>query len=333
MARTTPERPVDIEEVIPELSGYRGLGTRLHPRPGAPRPEQSSVGGPFLWPADEPWPTCTEPHRRRFGERLSDVRLRRKILAEAWSRRPGPGQSEGPTDEEFELLRSLRRGRHAPWLADTDPIPLMPVAQLYTRDVPGLSLPGDADVLQVFWCPFNAHGEERGVAVHMHWRKTSDISAVQAEQPELEVVGREEYVPDPCVLHPEQVTEHQWGDLLPFSIRSRLDEWEDWEDEEAVSYQFDLSVPPGWKVGGYAPWPLTGPQEMVCGCGRQMELLLTIDSREWDKGTRSWIPLEDRDVADTEANTPTQIVVGRGGRLMVFVCSSDWSHPHRVVLQ
>lgn len=53
MTRTTPERPLDIEEVIPELVGYRGIAIRLHPRPGAPDPKESSVGGPFLWPAGE----------------------------------------------------------------------------------------------------------------------------------------------------------------------------------------------------------------------------------------------------------------------------------------
>jgi hypothetical protein len=333
MTRTTPERPVDIEQVIPELSRYRGVSTRLHPRPGTPRPEGSSVGGPFLWPADEPWPMCVVPHKRRFGERLSDVRLSRRILREAWSRQPVPGQPEGPTAEEFETLRSFRRGRHAPWLEDTDPIPLLPVAQLFTRDVPGLSLPEDADLLQVFWCPFDAHGEERTVAVHLYSRKASEVSAVLAEQPEPVVVGRAEYVPDPCVLHPEQVVEHQYGGLLPFPIRARLDDWEDWEDEEAVSYQFDLSIPPGWRVGGFASWHLTGPQEVVCACGQPMELLLTVDSREWDTGTRSWVPLEDQAVADTDANTPTQIVVGGGGRLLVFVCPSDRSHPHRTVLQ
>ncbi|CAL9421119.1 hypothetical protein C1708_23245 [Streptomyces sp. DH-12] len=321
MTRTTPERPVDIEAVIPELSEHRGVATRLHPRPGATMPEESSVGGPFLWPSDEPWPQCREPHKRRFGERLSEVRLTRRLLA------------AGPTEEEYELLRTFRRGRHAPWLTDVDPIPLLPVVQLRTQDIPGLSLPDDADLLQVFWCPFNAHGADRNVGVHLFWRKASEVTEVLREQPEPEVVGRAEYVPEPCIIHPEQVIEHQWGDLLPYSIRARLDEWEDWEDEDAVSYQFDLSIPPGWKVGGFAPWPVTGPEDVTCGCGRRMDLLLTVDSREWDRGTRSWVPLEDRDVADTDANTPTRVVVGRGGRLMIFVCSQDWSHPHRLVLQ
>jgi hypothetical protein len=209
----------------------------------------------------------------------------------------------------------------------------MPVLQLCARDVPGLARPGDSDLLQVFWCPFNAHGEERNVDVHLYWRKASEVSDVLVEQPEPSVVGREDYVPDPCVLHPEQVVEHQFGGLLPSPIRARLDDWEDWDDEDAVSYQFDLSIPPGWKVGGFASWHVTGAQEVICECGQQMDLLLTMDSREWDRGTRSWVPFEDRDVVNTEANTPTQIVVGRGGALLVFVCPSDVTHPHRIFLQ
>src|SRR5437762_7052529 len=33
---TTPPRPVDVEEAIPELRQYAATATRLHPRPGNP---------------------------------------------------------------------------------------------------------------------------------------------------------------------------------------------------------------------------------------------------------------------------------------------------------
>ncbi|MGW1409676.1 hypothetical protein [Streptomyces sp. NPDC002403] len=56
MTRTTPARPLDVEALFPELAAYRGTTTRLHPRPGNPEASDSSVGGPMLWPADEPWP-------------------------------------------------------------------------------------------------------------------------------------------------------------------------------------------------------------------------------------------------------------------------------------
>ncbi|GAA2417965.1 hypothetical protein GCM10010420_55450 [Streptomyces glaucosporus] len=60
MPRTTPPRPVDIAAVFPELAPLARTAVRLHPRPGAPTAADNSVGGPLLWPADEPWPTCPE---------------------------------------------------------------------------------------------------------------------------------------------------------------------------------------------------------------------------------------------------------------------------------
>jgi hypothetical protein len=62
MARTTPARAVDVEALFPELAAYRRQATRLHPRRGKPGIHDSSVGGPLLWPADEPWPHCSQAH-------------------------------------------------------------------------------------------------------------------------------------------------------------------------------------------------------------------------------------------------------------------------------
>ncbi|MFD8975562.1 hypothetical protein [Streptomyces sp. NPDC059593] len=49
----------------------------------------SSVGGPLLWPADEPWPYCEEPHDRHAALRINspdDIRLQRRVLAAAAER-------------------------------------------------------------------------------------------------------------------------------------------------------------------------------------------------------------------------------------------------------
>jgi hypothetical protein len=105
---------VDIEALFPELSRHRRTATRLHPRPGTPTAHQSSVGGPFLWPADEPWPACREHHRRSHGERPADIRLRRRNLVEAWSRQTETGERPGPTEAEREILDGLEPGEHAP---------------------------------------------------------------------------------------------------------------------------------------------------------------------------------------------------------------------------
>lgn len=37
------------------------------------------------------------------------------------------------------------------------PLPMLPVAQLYERDIPGMPGPEGKDVLQVFWCGFTGH--------------------------------------------------------------------------------------------------------------------------------------------------------------------------------
>src|SRR6476619_2449693 len=91
MSLTTPARPFDVTALFPELAPWARTATRLHPRPGAPTVHDSSVGGPLLWPADEPWPHCAGPHEwDRVNEILApeDVRQRRRIRA-AVANRPG----------------------------------------------------------------------------------------------------------------------------------------------------------------------------------------------------------------------------------------------------
>ncbi|WP_406115756.1 hypothetical protein [Kitasatospora purpeofusca] len=97
------------------------------------------------------------------------------------------------------MLSSLKRGRHAPWLANTDPIPLLTVAQLYRKDVPDLfGGPADCDVLQVFWCPFDAHGTGYQLALHLRWRRSADVREVLAEQPEPPSSARRGSTPVSC---------------------------------------------------------------------------------------------------------------------------------------
>lgn len=203
MTRTTPPRPLDVEALFPELAAYRGTTTRLHPRPGSPDVSVSSIGGPMLWPADEPWPLCSEAHGRGRGRRPADFHLEREVLASAWAREPF-GEL---TDEEAQLTDELGREHRIPGASETDPLPLIGLAQLYRRDTPDLSTgPDGCDLLQVFWCPFDAHGVGRyGMLLHLVWRKSADVGEVLASPPQPQVVGYDGYVPEPCVLYPEQV--------------------------------------------------------------------------------------------------------------------------------
>ncbi|QIJ60743.1 hypothetical protein [Streptomyces sp. JB150] len=342
MPRTTPPRPLDVEAVFPELTALRRTATRLHPRRGTPTVRDSSVGGPMLWPADEPWPACAHAHQRGSGHRYAEVVRAREILERAWRRDPRSGPNAGEADE----LSRFKRGRHAPHLADTDPIPLIGVAQLYRRDVPGLPDTGAGDVLQVFWCPFERHGESgHEMHVELRWRHSRGIGTPLAEQPFPEVVGRPELVPSPCVLHPEAVVEYPWFEDLPEDLRERIEAWEtpredghDQAGEEGEGgverYAFDLSTAPGWKVGGCIAWNLTGPTRLTCPvCAARLTPLLTVDRREWDAGTTGWIPDQDRDAVHVmDANVPTGVSPGRG-RLIIAVCPRDPHHPFRLVTQ
>ncbi|GGZ63073.1 hypothetical protein GCM10010387_65580 [Streptomyces inusitatus] len=357
MTRTTPERPADIEAQFPELSQNRRTSTRLHPRQGSPTPHESSVAGPFLWPASEPWPMCTAPHSKGTGHLLADVRRERRILDAAWRRDP----QNGPSETELETLAGFKAGVHAPNVSDGDPIPLLAVAQLFTRDIQDLAGPEGYDLLQVLWCPFEAHGPDHTIDVVLKWRRSTNVTDTLPGNPEPVVVGRKECVPNTCVLHPERIVEHEYAGLLSEELQESIELWEeellDAEEDSAsvgsyssyaeyeaaaggetserdeVTYQHDLSIPPGWKTGGFASWHLTDPAPVTCSCGTAMRPLLTIHDREWDNGTLSWVPLEDRDTAHTPgANVPTGVYLGRG-LMQIFTCPTDPTHPHRLNFQ
>ncbi|MER7760176.1 hypothetical protein [Streptomyces sp. NPDC097619] len=339
MTRTTPSRPVRVEELFPKLAAFRGVTTRLHPRPGRPDASVSSIGGPLLWPGDEPWPVCTEPHRRGRGYRVTDVRRARRVLAEAWAR-------DRPTDEERALLDELGRRHRDPDVGTSDPIPLIGLAQLYRRDVPGLPPgPDGCDLLQVLWCPFEAHGPSRhGLAPRVRWRRSDRVSAPLAAPPLPTLVGFEGAVPESCVLYPEQVVTYPYAGSLPARLWRRVETWEEkaeraaekrGTEDEVVTYHHDLSLPPGCRVGGFPSWHTTDPHPMECAdCGAPMALLLTLGGSEWDGGSASWMPVEERAVPEHLRNgRPTHLVFGRDGLLNLFACPADPGHPHRWSLQ
>ncbi|WP_405792015.1 hypothetical protein [Streptomyces sp. NBC_01506] len=367
MTRTTPPRPLDVEALFPELAAHRGTTTRLHPRPGSPSVSDSSVGGPLLWPVDEAWPVCTEAHERGRGRRPADIHQERRVLAAAWS----GGPAAGPTDGDRRSLDELRGEHRVLGIHETDPLPMIGVAQLYRRDIPDLPAgPGDRDLLQVFWCPFDAHGRSGyGMSLDLRWRRSWEVGEVLTTPPSPQVVGYQGYVAEPCVLYPEQVVTYPFAGLLPEELRDRIDAWEDALEEEAEAedeaktyaeiytdtdtdtdteadessdgkgagppmYQYDLSIPPGWRAGGFASWHLTDACVLKCStCATPMELLLTVASSEWDGGSGSWKPLEESDLPAHRFATPTQVTVGRWGVLNIFACPTDPAHPHRQSIQ
>ncbi|MFC8717850.1 hypothetical protein [Kitasatospora sp. NPDC057198] len=331
MSRTTPPRPLDVEAFFPELAEHRGTATRLHPRPGGPTAADSSVGGPLRWPADEPWPVCGEFHGVGEGRRPADVRRLRRLLS-ALGDRPR-------TERELVLIAELGRLHRMP--DPLAPVPLIALAQLYRRDVPDLPPgPDGCDLLQVFWCPFETHGPGRYEReLVLRWRRSAEVGRVLAAAPEPPVVGSEHLLPEPCVLHPQRVVVHQFAGLLPEGLCARLDAWDEANEAAAraagtrpVDYQEDLSIPPGWRVGGFASWHATDPYPVDCPvCGTAMRLLLVIDSSE--AGGGSWAPVEDRGGPVEWSSCPTWVQIGDLCELNVFDCPADPAHPPRWCIQ
>ncbi|WP_435651682.1 hypothetical protein [Kitasatospora purpeofusca] len=302
-SRTTPPRPLDVTSVFPDLAPLAREAIRLHPRPGAPTPYDSSVGGPFLWPADEPWPHCGEQH----------------------------GWWDEATDEEHE-----------------GPNPMVAVVQLHLRDVPLLRPPAGADLLQVFWCPVEHEPDFKPPTV-LVWRSAEAVTDLLGTPPAPVVVEYDDcYLPVPCLLAPERVTEYpNYLELSP-DLQQQLADWGRWPTVGAAVEDFyepcpqefygeALAEAPGWKVGSWAPWGLTDPVARFCEtCGAGMTPLLTVASSEWDGSPPAWVPFEDRELAATgpaRSANPAGVQVSKGNHLQLYVCPESPEHPHTDLIQ
>lgn len=212
--------------------------------------------------------TATRLHPRRGTPGIGDSHVGGPL---AW-----------PADEPWPVCtRELRDGhRHA------RPNPLVPVAQLWASDIPDLPRSGPGgqafDLLQVLWCPVEHLRETQGPAVQVRRRRAADLPADLLTDPPQGDVDRAEWIPTPCVLHPEQIMDRPCADALPKPVRDRM--------PPGVAAGF---VAPGWKVGGYPRRPGATPCPQ---CGTPADLLLVITDHEYDAETYHWIPLEEQDL-------------------------------------
>ncbi|SFB87773.1 DUF1963 domain-containing protein [Streptomyces aidingensis] len=277
MVRHTPPRPVPIEELCPELAPFRREAVRLHPRSGSPTCRDSSVGGPLLWPEEEPWPIC-------------------------------PG----------------RQG-DVSYAGHEEPVPYIPIAQVYRSDAPWTPFPEGRDLLQVLWCPYD-HGEFCYPLPMVRWRSAAPVARV-ASAPPPPAGASEDYVPDPCILHPEPVVEYPSSDLpdeVADRIRDRLDRL---ETETGWMYHYHLADAPGIKLGGYPGWTQEPCWPGCPSCGKRMEHLITVSSWECDgESWRTWLPTEDR-VIENGRETRRQgvinaagLMLGDAGGVYIFEC-------------
>ncbi|SDD15929.1 hypothetical protein [Glycomyces harbinensis] len=326
MPFTTPPRPVDVAAFWPELATLARTAVRLHPRRGEPTAYQSSIGGPLLWPESEPWPTCDGAHEWDVLATLDEVAAYRRTIARAWSP-DGAGPPHFTTEDRtlLDLLNEIQSDRTRRTGLQAEPAALLPVAQLFTRDVPGLPLGNRFDLLQVLWCPYD-HAEEYQPAVHLRWRNTADQPMTAALPPADTLVGFADYVPNPCTVAPEPVTEYPDFGLLPPDLAGRI------EAHERVTDDFgyrELALAPGWKANGHGTmWMLIDAFDVRCECGAEAKPLLTAATRRWGSSNPLWMPLEDGD----RVEDAVEIVIGRGADLQIFHCGTDPAHAPVTVI-
>ncbi|MER7341799.1 hypothetical protein ABT403_28680 [Streptomyces sp. NPDC000075] len=207
--------------------------------------------------------------------------------------------------------------------------------------------PGQADLLQVLWCPFE-HEPDYKPPTSLFWRSSAEVTEILATPPGPFAVEYEEYIPRPCMIMPEQITEYPNLMDLDKELQQRLGDWNNWQVAGAAVdsswapypdsyYGRELSVAPGWKVGGWPRWGLTDPIALFCtACEARMVPLLTIASCEWDISNTGWVPYEDRHLItleDPNAANPCMVQVSRSNRLQLYICPQSPDHPHASLIQ
>ncbi|MFV6026099.1 hypothetical protein [Streptomyces sp. NPDC056264] len=206
-------------------------------------------------------------------------------------------------------------------------------------------------LLQVLWCPHDHEPDWKPVTA-LVWRAAAAVTDVLAAPPEPLDADYEGYLPKPCLLAPERITEYPDSLDLDRDLRESLEDRSRWQaagvdvgpryaEYPGSFYSDELAESPGWKVGGWPPWGRTDPYRRYCSvCDTQMVPLLTIASFEWDSGTTGWTPYEDQaaeaaggHVAGRSPVQPTGVEVGSTDNMQLYVCPVSPDHPHTDLIQ
>jgi hypothetical protein len=312
MTKTTAKPRFNVLEVLPELAGMVKTTTRIHPRRGEVQDiAGSKIGGKFLWPANEKWPTMPSKRPKHWVD--------------------------------FDYEWSFK------WdFPDGTEIELTPVLQINQKDAKDFPFPKGTDLFQLFWLPLDIDKRPYFCPPHVVWRSTKNLGEALSDMPFSPHVNPN-YVPNPCYLTFESVEEYPDIEDLNDEQQDRLSNWvhslhpevkasdsDEFESIDAI-YQFELSVCPSSKLGGYVGW-IQAPEWPDCDCGHRMEHLLTLTDCEVDAGTWiRWLPLEDRELYKDRTfyselvNAPNWSL--GGGSMYYFVCRHCENWPVKVVYQ
>lgn len=258
---TTPPARKDILELLPELRLQQKTTVRLHPRFTSPAPSASKTGAPIIWPAGRPWPTCPRP------------------LSEHWAL-----DSNGIDPSQL-----------APDLA----VPLAPLFQFHRDEYPELGFPDGHTLCHVFGCLL-AHEDVGWAQLYPEvvWHRSS--AGFEVREPVADWMNESCFLRS-CSFSPERLIEYPHISELSEEQYQRVQQWDipdmvgDVMEDAATFYEWEVSVCPSTKIGGYVNWIQDTRPRPCDQCGNTMEHWLTLTDLEWDGGTfQRWMPLEDR---------------------------------------
>ncbi|WP_234314452.1 MULTISPECIES: hypothetical protein [unclassified Streptomyces] len=275
---------------------------------------------------------------------------RRVTLLYPRAGRPGSGDSSiggpllWPAGEAWPMCAEPDHYKPLSAPVGPEPVAMVPVVQLYARDVPDLVFPAGTDLLQILWCPLVHEDDQYAANPRLHWRNTALTATDAADgQPPRPHTAEEDYLPRPCTVSPTPAVEYPNWDL-PDGLGEQLGErFEALQEERGFDY-FEVATTQQSKVGGYPSW--TQPPEWpdCVGCGTRMEHLLSVTATEACVGR--WLPLDERNPGQDQATTPSwraeadpaaldtfghDMDLGDLGGMYFFVCRNcpDTPYTHR----
>ncbi|KUL53764.1 hypothetical protein ADL22_03550 [Streptomyces sp. NRRL F-4489] len=192
------------------------------------------------------------------------------------------GKPLWPADEPWPYCAREDHWTDGPDARDHTPVvpgavPMVPILQLFARDVPALEFPEGKDVFQLVWCALTHEQDPRALVMpRLYWRNEAEVLAggLLSEIPEAsEGEYDEDNMPEPSTVSPTTAKDY------PRSLDLPKDMGRTWERH--LRSPADRSTwPPdnniiGTKAGGWPAW--TQPADWPdCERGHRMEHLLTI---------------------------------------------------------
>ena len=190
-----------------------------------------------------------------------------------------------PADEPWPLCQETEHQ------TETQPVTAF-VLQLNTHDLRGVAFRPKYDLFQLFWCPTDTKVHGECPLIRSFWRNSKQAANPIKQAPAPELTESYNYVPKPCRVSPEQVTEYPLSSALSRELSQAIDDgtmspWDQYDNE--------LSACPSTKVGGHPYW-VQNAELVLCDCGQPMEFFIQLVDWEYTNVTnyQRWVPLDDR---------------------------------------